>query len=221
VVDRLSIALVTGETDFNRGELERLRGPMLSEVGVRTKVWVTPKLGHAIPPSAPMTEALRWLEEGLKTRQDLAKKYPASRMAEALSREEWATALREEGTKRLESKDGLYAGLMLLQGCMMRWPDTKASGQAKKLLLEYDARKERPWEDEDIAERRRFLIARARALDAYASGSLPPQYAKMRPDLLKQTIEMWQEIVRDGVDAKAVAEGKQRLPALEKVLQEK
>src|SRR5262245_12140991 len=35
VNDRLSVALLTGEKDFNRGEVERFRGPYLSDVGVR------------------------------------------------------------------------------------------------------------------------------------------------------------------------------------------
>src|SRR5262249_25455661 len=32
VQDRLSVALLTGQTDFNRGEVERLRGPYLTAV---------------------------------------------------------------------------------------------------------------------------------------------------------------------------------------------
>ena len=38
-MDRLSVALMTGDGDFNRAEVERLRGPYLSEVGVRTHWW--------------------------------------------------------------------------------------------------------------------------------------------------------------------------------------
>src|SRR5262249_54773391 len=65
VIDRLSVAPITGDTDFNRGELERYRGPLLTDVGVRTKVWTVPKMSHAIPQAAVLTEALKWLEEGL------------------------------------------------------------------------------------------------------------------------------------------------------------
>ncbi len=38
VIDRLSVALLTGEKDFNRAEIERLRGPMLKEVGVSARL---------------------------------------------------------------------------------------------------------------------------------------------------------------------------------------
>lgn len=57
VVDRLSIALLTGEKDFNRGEVERLRGPMLKEVGVTARVWVQPGMGHGIPSDKVLREA--------------------------------------------------------------------------------------------------------------------------------------------------------------------
>ena len=44
VIDRLSVALLTGEKDFNRGEVERWRATYLTEVGVRNKVWVVSDL---------------------------------------------------------------------------------------------------------------------------------------------------------------------------------
>ena len=38
------------------GELERWRGPLLKEVGVNCRVWVFPKMGHAIPSGQPLGE---------------------------------------------------------------------------------------------------------------------------------------------------------------------
>lgn len=87
VIDRLSVAHLTGDGDFNRGEVERWRQPMLAEIGVRCKAWTFPKLGHGVPGGKSLVEVFRWLEEGLDTRRSLAKKYPASRMAEAASRD--------------------------------------------------------------------------------------------------------------------------------------
>ncbi|MFO0929638.1 MAG: hypothetical protein U0736_21845 [Gemmataceae bacterium] len=55
VIDRLSVALLTGATDFNRGEVERLRGPYLTEVGVRSRVWTVAGMGHAIPGERTLT----------------------------------------------------------------------------------------------------------------------------------------------------------------------
>ena len=77
VIDRLSVALITGETDFNRSELERFREPMLTGVGVRTQVVMVPKLGHGIPVDRQLAKVFAWLEEGLPERQKLARQWPA------------------------------------------------------------------------------------------------------------------------------------------------
>jgi pimeloyl-ACP methyl ester carboxylesterase len=219
VIDRLSVACLTGDSDFNRGEVERLRGPMLKDVGVRTRVWVQPKLGHAMPNDRTIQEALRWLEEGLPKRREQAKRYPAARIAAdaAPSREEAAAALFAEAKKRLGEKETLYSGLMQMKGCMDRWPDLDTGKEARKLLLEYEDKTEKPWEADDIAEQRRFLIARARAIDAYATGELPEQYIKQRPDMLKAAIELWKQVLADGPDTPAGREAKKRLPELEKL----
>jgi len=50
---------------------------------------------------------------------------------------------------------------MQLKGCMVRWQGLPAADEAKKILLDYDARQDRPWEEDDKAEQRRFLIAKA------------------------------------------------------------
>src|SRR5262249_2279406 len=81
MIDRVSVALVTGESDFNRGECERFKGPWMTEMGVRTKVWVVSKLGHGIPGGTTLAEVFKWLEEGVPARQALAKKYAATRIA--------------------------------------------------------------------------------------------------------------------------------------------
>jgi hypothetical protein len=220
VIDRLSVACLTGETDYNRGEVERFRGPMLKDVGVRTRVWVQPKLGHAMPNERSIQEALRWLEEGLAKRRDYVKRFPAARLAPdaAPSREDAAATLFAEAKKRLDSKETLYSGLMQMKGCMDRWPDLAAGKGARKLLLEYEDKAEKPWEAEDIAEQRRFLIARARAIDAYATGDLPEQYVKQRPDMLRAAIELWKQVLADGPDTPAGREAKKRLPELEKLV---
>lgn len=163
---------------------------------------------------------MKWLDEGADQRRKLAKDYPATRTAggAAPSREDGAKALLAEGKKRLEAKETVFSGLMLLQGCMNRWPDLPAAEEAKKILLDYDGRKDRPWEADDIAEQRKFLIAQARSLDAYASGDLPAQYLKERPGVGKQAQELWQKVLDDGVDADACREAKKRIPELQKLI---
>lgn len=220
VIDRLSVAMITGTGDFNRGEVERFRGPMLTDVGVRTKVTVVDKLGHGIPDAKTFTEVLEWLDAGASDRRKMAAKHPASRIGPDATptREAWAKSLLAEGQSRLKEPKTLYSGLMQLQGVLQRWPDLNSADEAKRILFDYEARQEKPWEEDDIDEQRRFLIARARALDAYASGELPPQYANQRKDMLEAAINLWTLVIQDGQDDKAVDDGQRRLPKLKALL---
>lgn len=147
-------------------------------------------------------------------------KHPASRIgADATpTREQWAKSLLAEGQSRLKEPKTLYSGLMQLQGVMQRWPDLKAADDAKRILLDYETRQEKPWEEDDIDEQRRFLIARARALDAYASVESPPQYTNQRKELLEAAINLWTLVIQDGQDDKAVDDGQRRLPKLKAML---
>ena len=217
VIDRLSVAMITGTGDFNRGETERFRGPMLTDVGVRTKVTVVENLGHGIPDGKTFANVIEWLDAGAADRRKFAAKHPASRIGPDATptRDEWAKSLLAEGQSRLKEPKTLYSGLMQLQGVMARWPDLKAANEAKRVLLEFEARQEKPWEEDDIDEQRRFLIARVRGLDAYASGELPPQYANQRKDMVEAAINLWMLVIQDGHDDKAVDDGRRRLPKLQ------
>ncbi len=220
VMDRLSVAMITGTGDFNRGEVERFRGPMLAEMGVRTKATTVEKLGHGIPDAKTLSEVIEWLDAGAADRRKLAAKHPASRIGPDATptREEWAKSLLAEGQSRLKDPKTLYSGLMQLQGTMQRWPDLKAAEDAKRILLDYEARPEKPWEEDDIDEQRRFLIARARGLDSYATGELPPQYANQRKDMLEGAINLWLLVIQDGQDDKAVDDGQRRVLKLKAML---
>ena len=217
VVDRLSIAQLTGESDFNRGECERLHQTEMDEIGVRCKTWVTPGLGHGVPNSKVLDEALTWLEQDVAARKKLAKDWPASSLAESLSREDWAAALLAEGQKRARNPQQLYSGLMQMKGLYARWNDLPQAKTALQILTEAQ-NGDLSWEKEDIAEQRRFLIARARAVDAYASGPLPKQYQNQKPNMLAAAAQLWEQVIQDGQDKKAVAEGEKRIPALKEML---
>jgi predicted esterase len=223
-IDRLSVALLTGQTDFNRCEVERLHGIVLKEVGVRTRVWVQPNLGHGIPGEKTILEALRWLDEGAAKRAELAKKYPASRIVgdAGPSRAELAKGLLDEGRERLKARETLYSGLMQLQGVMNRFPDLKPAEDAKKVLLEYEAKPEKPWEADDVAEQRRNLIGQARGLTAYSTGELPQMYEKERPEMAAKALEAWQTLLKvDGPDSPIGMEAKKQMPELEKLAKPK
>lgn len=223
VIDRLSVAMLTGEKDFNRGEVERFRGPILRDVGVRTMIEVQPGLGHGIPNSKVLAETFAWLEAGLRDRQALAKKVPATRMERdnTLSRQEQSEALFAEAQQKIKNPQTLYSGLMLMQGVMQRWPDLPQSSQARQTLLKYENDPNSNWQAEDIAEQRTFLIALVRGLDAYATGPLPQNYQAQKPAMLQAAIALWQRVIDDGQDVQATQEGKQRLPVLQELLEAK
>lgn len=222
-VDRLSVAMLSGQGDFNLGEVSRWRGPFLTEVGVRTKVWPTATRGHGMPDATNLGAAIKWLDDGAKDRAQLAKTWPAMRIdaQSAPSRAEWSQALLAEARLRIAKPATLYSGLMQLQGIRVRWADLPAATAATKILVEYDARDARPWEADDLAEQRLYLIAGARALDAYASGDLPQQYLKQRGGMARAALEMWQQVLADQPDSAAGKEAQKRIPELEKIATEK
>lgn len=216
VIDRLSVAHVTGETDFNRGEVERFRGPVLADVGVRSRVWVVPGLGHATPKTDVCREVFEWLEAGVERRRAWSEKYPAGRAAsEPTSRDDQAAALLEEGLARRKQAATAYAGLMLLKGVLERWPDTASAATARRVLEEQERSNDRAWEAEDVAEQRRHLVARSRGLSAYALGPLPPVYINQRPAMLRAAQRLWEQVLADGQDEKAVVEARETLTKLQ------
>ena len=88
--------------------------------------------------------------------------------------------------------------------------------EAKEILVKYEG-PDLDWEKEDIAQRRKFLIARAKALTDYATGPLPQQYTGQRPGMAKGAIELWNMVIEDGQDKAAVEEGRKRLAELQKL----
>lgn len=222
VIDRLSAALITGETDFNRSELERFRGPLLTDVGVRTKVWTVPRMGHGIPSAVELTAALKWLEEGLPERRRQAVQWPVMRLStEPPTRAAWSAALLAEAKKRIQTPATLYAGLSQLQGIATRWNDLPAAAEATRILTEYDAKAERPWEADDLAEQRKFLLAEARSLGSYATGDLPQQYEGQRADMAEGALERWRQLLVDDPTSPAGLEARRQMPPLMKIVEEK
>src|SRR5262249_61385969 len=72
----LPVAFVTGETDFNRVENEKYMFPMFQELGIRSRLWVVPKLGHGVPGPVVLAEVKKWLDEDLPPRAADVKKTP-------------------------------------------------------------------------------------------------------------------------------------------------
>jgi hypothetical protein len=225
LIDRASAAMITGETDFNRGEVERWKGTMWKDMGIRTRVWVQPKMGHAMPPAATAAEAVKWLDEDVSRRAAGAKKSPASRAKPdgVLNREENAKAVFEEAKKLLSDKATMYRGLMLVKGTSARWPDLAAGKSALELLREYDGKTERPWDADDLAEQRKQIAAEARGLSEYALNGIPPgsQYEKLKPAIAKKATELWGVLINDAPDSPLGREGKKWVKELESLTKKK
>lgn len=215
-IERTSVALITGKSDFNRGEVERLRGPMLTEVGVRTRVWVF-DMGHSTPPPKELQQVFAWLEEAAPARKKLGEQWPASRLAgdAAPDRAAAATALLNEAQKRLQQREHEYQGLMQLMGLRVRWADLPPARTALDTLTVFDSKPDKPWEADDVALTRKFLLAEARGLTAYATGDLPKEYAGQRPDMARGAIERWKLLVADGSSPEVTAEAEKKIAELE------
>jgi hypothetical protein len=167
--DRLSVALVTGATDFNRREVEEQQFAYLQEVGVRSRLWVVPELGHQLPEPAVLAEVQAWLAEDLGRRRVDATARPGL----AASPDDVATDARlaarvvETAREELLLSDRTYRGVALLRGVVARWGRTEAADAARKLLTEIEADPERGrlLREQQGAEERRSLAAEARALE--------------------------------------------------------
>lgn len=215
--DRLSAALVTGPGDFNRGEVALWRGPFWRDLGIRTKVWEQPGLGHALPSAATLGQAVAWLEEDRPRRAALAKKHPATRADARTPAAAQPSLLLDEAKAKAADPKTAFAGLMLAKGVSARWPDRPEGKAARDWLVEYDARGNRAWEKDDIAEQRRTLVAEAKSLSDYALKGVPANspYLKSRPDMARRAISLWEKVIDDSPGSADAATGKRLVPELE------
>ncbi len=188
--DRLSVAFVTGESDFNRKETEVYMAPLLADLGIRTKLWVVPKVGHGLPPDPVLAEVYAWLADDLKRRREDARAHPGLALAagDALTPEKVAARHVDEAEADLKKPGRTWRGVALLRAVRERWPDTSAGDRARKLLEEIvtDETRARAILDEGGRDERELLSATARALERFGdfSGAMKAWnlLAKGQPD---------------------------------------
>jgi hypothetical protein len=169
--DRLSVAFLTGATDFNRKENEEYMHPLMQALGVRARLWVAPKLGHGIPGPDVLAEAVGWLKDDLPRRRADARE----RAALAADPQEVPTPLRqalrlvETAQAELQTPERTWRGVAMLQGVQARWPGTQASEKARELLdtIQADPRQAARVAEQGGAEERRTLTAQAEALERF------------------------------------------------------
>jgi hypothetical protein len=192
VQERLSVALVTGDRDFNGPEIEREFYPVLEAHGARARLWVF-AMGHEIPGPTQLDEIFNWLEAGLPGRRALADALPSSRMAEALSPEQWATASLLEAIERLKLPAGTTSGLFLLQGIVDRWKGLPQAVVAQEALKEFDAPATASWQKVYRAERLRFRYLQCQKFDGTLD-SLTPNPTVPRKNYVRIGLALWREV---------------------------
>jgi predicted esterase len=193
VRERLSVAIITGDRDFNGPELQREFYPILVAHEARARLWVFP-MGHAVPGPMQLDEIFQWLEAGLAERRALALALPNSRFTQALRPEQWATATLLEAAARLRPPDGTTSGLFLLQGVAERWKGLPAAAMAEAALKEFDAGAGTPWQQIYRAERLRFRYLQCQKFDGIVNSSLPADYPVPRRNLVEIALMLWKEV---------------------------
>lgn len=175
LVERTSVAFVTGATDFNRKENEAYMAPYLEELGVRSKLWVVPGLGHATPGPDVLVDVYRWIKDDVARRKKDAELRPELTMgpSEGWSPAESAERLLRAGQKDLATAERTWRGVSLLQGAVARAPMSDAGKSAAAALkkLANDERLLGLVGEQGAADEQAFLSAQAKALERF--GDLP------------------------------------------------
>jgi predicted esterase len=206
VHDRLSVAFVTGETDFNRKENEAYMTPLFADLGIRSKLWVVPKMGHAMPPSDVLGEVYDWLAADLKHRREDVKAHPGLAVPEGdpPAPEKAAARQEEEAEAELKAPGRVWRGVSLLRAVVERWPNTDAADTARRRLKEVvgDEAKARAIQEEGGKDERDYLTAQAKALERFGD--------------TRRAMQAWQALAKgqpDTPEGKKAAEEAKRLRA--------
>ncbi|MBI3866642.1 MAG: hypothetical protein HY290_32575 [Planctomycetia bacterium] len=198
LVDRTSVAFVTGERDKNRRETEVWMTPWLQDVDVRTRLWVVPGMGHDIPGPEVMNEVLAWLQDDLQRRQDDARLRPQLNLQfdEALRGDSQAERLLAAGREEIRHQERLWRGVAIFQGIARRWPNSPAAGESRTDLMTMLAN---PEFATTVAQQR--LEDHSKSFKAQARGF-------ERMGNYPKAIEVWETLARNHSDAPVADEAR-------------
>lgn len=162
--DRLSVAFITGEKDFNRKENEEYMFPYFQELTIRTRLWVAPKVGHQIPGADVMAEVYAWLRDDLPRRQKDATLRVAPEEG-GLTAKRFLAAAREN----LKDTERVWRGVALVQGVVQRWPMSEAGKEARGLLKDItnDAKLLDLIGQQGAEDEQKSMAAQARGLEKF------------------------------------------------------
>jgi hypothetical protein len=199
VRQRLSVALIGGQLDPARHELERVRAKVLEESDIPHKLVVVPNMAAGLPPAAVLDQTIAWLESSRAKRVQLAGRFPPTRLVGPgmPSAEEWSHSLVEEGKARL-NLNRTDEGLSLLEGVLHRWPGTPAARDAKAALEAHDALGKRTWQEWHNVRQLQHFRREAQALDAYLKMVTTIRGLRLTPGLVDSTIRMYEQVENFG-----------------------
>jgi hypothetical protein len=202
--DRLSVAFVTGTGDFNRKENEVYMHPYFKELGVRTRLWVVPGMGHTIPGPQVLAQVQAWMAEDLPRRRADSKANPGLAVSAKTTptADQQAAGLLETAEGDLKQPEHVWHGVALLQGVTKRWPRSEAAGQARQLLqkIQGDEKLLERVAEQGGADERRSLLAQAKGLERFGQKAA--------------ALEAWQLLLKlhpDTPEGKQAAEAVRRL----------
>jgi predicted esterase len=169
VRERLSVAVVAGDTDFARPQLENYFHPLLTDLGIRTRLWIVPRSGHGLPPDVLLEQVYLWLEKDRARRAEESRQLPGL----AASPDEVATcrsltnrALDLAATEWGRQPDKTFQAFSLLEWVTLRCDRSEGAERARKRMAEIQAdpgQRDR-LQQQSSAEERAWLAARARSL---------------------------------------------------------
>lgn len=138
IQDRLSVAFVTGDKDFNRKENEEYMFPWFQEIDIRSKLWVVPNMAHAVPGAPVIGEVQAWLAEDLQRRRDDRKAFAKLAVAadDTPTGVEQAKRFLDAAQADLKAPERTWRGVTLLQGVNARWGSSEPGKQAQQAIKE-------------------------------------------------------------------------------------
>jgi pimeloyl-ACP methyl ester carboxylesterase len=167
---RLSFALVVGETDFARPEIEDSFAPLLRELDVHSRLWVVPDAGHALPPDDVTRTVVAWLDEDQKRRQDDTRALPglSGSADEVISRARLAVSAVDHADSLLRTRERIGEAADWLEWAAVRCASTEGADRARKVLegLRSDPRRGALLAEQSGREELRWTTARGKVLEA-------------------------------------------------------
>jgi hypothetical protein len=221
VRERLSVALLTGDSGPGNIEVVRYLAPLLRVCGVRTKLWAHAGADRSLPGPDVLEEVFVWLEMGLPARQALFLRRPASRLGNVgmPTADAWSLALLQEALGRLEGDAAARReGALQLRAVVERWPGTATALEAERRLRDLEARAAGAWRKAYLAEQREYAYRLARAHDAVVEDALAGADAGRKLAVVREGVAAWALVAELAGDTKEGREAAARLARLRPLL---